>query len=347
MREIIKPKITRYEDNPVLKPDPSIPWMSEMTMNPGLWYDGETFHMVFTARGDEAGSLCLGYAWSKDGKQFEVQTEPFLKPSANEADFDHGTVDDARITKLGDTYYIAYAARSLNIDQFEKGELRTNNPNDNPTWTGNFRRVGLLKSKDFKTIEKLGPVTSEMASNANVIYFPEKMNGKYVVLHRPSPFIPNTENIAAHPDFHFEIRIAFSDDLIHWYDDQPLAGQKFEWENQKIGGSGVPVKTEAGWLALYHGTYFGPDVHIRTYRVGVMLLDLDDPTKVIARAPDFIMESEEDYEKYGNHDHVVFPCANPVIDGIMHIYYGAADTACCLATVRVQELLDYVLQYKE
>lgn len=341
-------QIKRYEHNLILKPDPTIPWMADMTMNPGLWYDGETFHMVFTARGYgfRQGALSLGYASSKDGKNFTVRKEPFMLPSPDDTDFDHGTVDDARITKIDDTYYITYAARYYNNKAKPTAEQIARCPSDKPTWKNNFRRVGLLTTKDFITYKKHGPLTSEYVSNANVIYFPEKVNGKYVVLHRPSPFIPCTEEIERCPDFQFAIRIAYTDDFIHWYDDQVLAVGEQEWENQKIGGAGVPIKTEQGWLMLYHGVYLGPDVHIRTYRVGVMLLDLNDPTKVIARSPHYIMGPEMDYEKFGNHDNVVFPCANPVIDGIVHIYYGAADTGCGLATVPLQELLDYVLQYR-
>jgi len=341
--------IVRYKNNPVIAPDSSIAWMSRRTMNPGVWYDGKIFHMVFTASGDAFmdKALCLGYAWSKNGKDFTIRKEPFIIPSENEMDFDHGTIDDARITKIDDIYYITYAARSFNNILFRNGMRRKNNPNDNPTWTENFRRVGLATTRDFKSYNKMGPLTSELFSDANVIFFPEKIKGRYAVLHRPSPFIPNTQQIARNTDFVFQIRLAYTDDLINWYDDTVVAEPEYEWENQKIGGAGVPIKTDEGWLTIYHGVYYGPDVHIRTYRVGVMLLDLENPSKIIARSPDFIMEPEKEYEQFGNHNNVVFPCANPVVDGIIHIYYGAADTSCCLATVSLRDLLDFVIQYRK
>lgn len=316
-------KITRHPNNPILKPDPSLPWMSAMTMNPGLWYDGSTFHMLFTARGKDT-PMVLGYASSTDGVNFQYRREPFMTPVKDGEGFDTGTCDDARLHKFGDTYYIAYNARGKH----------------------KYRRVGLATTKDFKTFQRLGPLTAQYLSDANVLYFPEKIGGHYYVMHRPSPFQPHSQAIANHPDFKFHIHLARTDDLLHWYDDRPFVGGLYEWENQKIGPAGVPVKTDAGWLTLYHGVYLGPDVHIRTYRVGAMLLDLEDPSKVIARTPEPIMSPETDYEKFGNHDNVVFPCANPVVDGTMYIYYGAADTACCLATVPLEDLLDHVLKFR-
>jgi beta-1,2-mannobiose phosphorylase / 1,2-beta-oligomannan phosphorylase len=134
--------------------------------------------------------------------------------------------------------------------------------------------------------------------------------------------------------------------MLNWYDERDLASQEYWWENQKIGPCAEPVETRVGWLMLYHGVYLGDDVHIRTYRVGAMLLDLADPYKVIARTPEPIMEPEAEYEKFGNHDNVISPCANPVIDGTLHIYYGAADTCIGLATVDVDELLEHLLQHR-
>lgn len=316
-------EIKRHAANPILKPDPEVPWMSEMTMNPGLWYDGRTFHMLFTGRG-KGTPMCLGYASSENGVDFTWRREPLMRPVRDGEGFDTGTVDDARIHRLDDAYYITYNARGKH----------------------KYRRVGLARTKDFVSVERLGPLTAQYLSDANVLYFPEKIDGVYYVMHRPSPFQPHTQAIERNPDFRFFINIAKTDDLLHWYDDRPLMGGEQEWENQKIGGAGVPVKTREGWLMLYHGVYFGPDVHIRTYRVGVALLDLEDPTRVVARCPHPIMGPDADYERFGNHDNVVFPCANPVVDGTMYIYYGAADTACCLATVPLNDLLDYVLKYK-
>jgi len=317
--------IQRYPNNPILKPNPNIPWMSKATMNAGLWHDESGFHMVFSGGGlgkVYCEAMCLGYAYSSDGINFEVHTEPLL--TSDPEGWDSGGVLDARVMKYGEDYFIIYNAGGKHP----------------------FRRVGLAKTRDFKTVERIAPLTDPSISDANVIYFPRKINGSYYLMHRPSPFQPSTKSIAENPDFKFSIKMARSDDMIHWYDDRDLCGGEYWWENQKIGPCCEPVETEAGWLMLYHGVYLGHDVHIRTYRIGAMLLDLDDPYKVIARTPEPVMSPETDYEKFGNHDNVVFPCANPVIDGEMHIYYGAADTYVGLATVPVEDLLAYLLENK-
>jgi len=319
--------IERYEGNPILTPDPDTPWMSQMTMNAGLWHDETGFHMVFTGGGEGKSpysKMRLGYAYSRDGRHFDVRKEPFMEQVAPGEGFDTNHCLDARVMKYGDDYFIIYNAG---------GEHK-------------YRRVGLAKTWDFNTVERLGPLTDPEISNANVIYFPRKINGAYCLMHRPSPFQPSTESIAANPDFEFTIKMAKSDDMFDWYDERDLCGQEYWWENQKIGPCAEPVETDAGWLMLYHGVYLGPDVHIRTYRVGALLLDLDDPYKVIARTPEPIMSPETDYEKHGNHDNVIFPCANPVIDGVMHIYYGGADRGIGLATVKVDDLLEHLLQHK-
>ncbi len=314
-------EIRRYANNPILKPNPDIPWMSTSTMNAGLWHDESGFHMVFSGGGvDKAcySRMSLGYAYSSDGHVFDVRAEPLLGPDPD--GWDSGSCLDARVMKYDDEYFIVYNAG---------GKHR-------------YRRVGLAKTRDFKTVERIAPLTDPEISNANVIYFPRRINGSYYLMHRPSPFQPSTQSNAENPGFKFTIKTARSEDMINWYDERDLCGQEYWWENQKIGPCAEPVETRAGWLMLYHGVYLGDDVHIRTYRVGAMLLDLDDPHRVIARTPEPIMSPETDYEKFGNHDNVIFPCANPVIDGIMHIYYGAADTYIGLATVPVDDLLAHL-----
>ena len=115
---------------------------------------------------------------------------------------------------------------------------------------------------------------------------------------------------------------------------------EFDWE-KKIGGSTPPLKTEEGWLLLYHGVDSEG-----IYRVGVALLDLDNPSKVIARSPNYIMEPEYDYELNGFYKGCVFPTGNVIVGDTLYVYYGSADKYCCVATCSVKELLDYVLKYK-
>ncbi|MHC4873356.1 MAG: glycoside hydrolase family 130 protein, partial [Planctomycetota bacterium] len=238
-------KIKRYDGNPILGPEPDCEWGAGQSRNPGVVYDGEFFHMVFTGAPEESrgNPLYLGYAKSKDGFNFERNEEPFLAPSEREGDFDWGTVEDTRITKIEDTYYIAYAGRAvIPYKQNFENYVVKNIPNNNPTWTRIFRRVGLLATKDFKTYEKLGPITSEFLSDANVALFPEKINGQYAMVHRPTPFLPGNHDCHYCPGRTF---IAFSDDLLNWFEntdaalnsgvdnDHLLLAPEQKWEEQK------------------------------------------------------------------------------------------------------------------
>jgi predicted GH43/DUF377 family glycosyl hydrolase len=134
--------------------------------------------------------------------------------------------------------------------------------------------------------------------------------------------------------------ICYSDDLLTWSESTLLAKGEFAWEN-KIGGSTPPIKTDKGWFVIYHGVDSKG-----IYRVGVLMLDLDDPSKVIARTPESIMEPEADFEKTGLYPHgVVFPTANVVVDDMLYVYYGAADETVGVATASFPEIVDYVMRF--
>ena len=346
--------IQRYDGNPVLGPEEGCWWGGGQSRNPGVVYDGDRFHMVFTAASGDGGvrnPLYLGYAVSRDGFHFERSAEPFLAPSEQQGDFDGGTVEDTRITTLEGRHYIAYAARSaLQYDVSVLRHLPRNAPNDHPTWTRNFRRVGLAVTDDFKDVRRLGPITSDLISDANVVLFPEKINGHYAMLHRPTPFIPGNHACHYTPG---RIFIAYSEDLMHWFrddddavnhapdNDHLLMTPEQDWEAHKIGGAGVPIKTDDGWLSFYHAKDAS-----RVYRCGLVLLDRDDPGKVIARTPEPIFEPETPLERDGRVKNVVFPCAHLEINGEVLIYYGASDEYVCVATAKLDDLLQTVLKHR-
>ena len=354
-------KITKHKANPLLGPNPKLVWGNEQARNPGVIFDGKKFRMTFTAGSDpynNDGKLFLGYAESDDGINFKVNEEPFLSPSDNSADFDHGTVEDTRITELNGEYLIAYAGRSVDVKSFTQGKRNTE-PKGNdgqvfPTWEQNFRRVGFAKTKDWKNIERLGPLTSAHLSDANVVLFPEKINNKYVFFHRPTVAVPWALLNYYHKP---SIWLTFSNTLTNVWpddrlnnrdfdyskmpDDSLLIKPEYKWEESKIGGSGVPIPTDDGWLTIYHGVDLSG-----TYRVGLMLLDRENPRKVIARCPNPIMQPEENYELKGRYPKCIFPCANPIIDDKVYIYYGAVDLYTCLATVKLKDLPEHVLKYR-
>ena len=138
------------------------------------------------------------------------------------------------------------------------------------------------------------------------------------------------------------IWLCYSDDMLNWSGDILIAKPKYPWECKKIGGSTPPIRTDKGWLTIYHGVNENIE-----YRTGIMMLDINDPSKVIARSPDPILEPEFEFEKKGVVPNVVFPTSNVVIGDDIFVYYGGADTVCCVATANLKELTDYVMKYPE
>jgi len=182
----------------------------------------------------------------------------------------------------------------------------------------------IARSTNLISWERIGPiVTGE--DNKDHVLFPRKINGKFTALHRRHP----------------QVWLAYSDDLFHWSEQDmfPVYGPRSgsTWDGLSVGNNGIPIETDCGWLVFNHG--YNLD-HI--YRIGVVLLDLDDPTKVIRRPLNPIFWPREIWELRGDIPNVVFSCANPVVDGKVYIYYGGADHVIGLATCSLVELLDYV-----
>lgn len=345
--------LNKYENNPILTPRYRNGWDAAQVRNPAAILHEGNIHLIYTAAGDIdiEHKLRLGHAVSSDGFHFDfVGTEPFAEPSATEFDgFDAGGMEDPRAVKIDGRIYISYCARSVPHWSFLMGERLTNPPTQGETWTMNYRRGGLLVTEDLKGFRRLGPVTADDHYDCNIILFPEKINGRYAMLHRPSYFKAEIEAGAQEVA---GINLCFSDDLKHWTDDAPLLKDQFSWETGKIGGATPPVKTAAGWLTLYHAVEKRPavcnwhqDYHF-SYRTGVMLLDLEDPRKVLARAPHPILEPETVFEKFGTVNNVVFATGIVELDDELFVYYGAADTVIGVATVKTRQLLDYVLRYR-
>lgn len=352
--------IRRWEGNPILDSPTALHWACDQVRNPGAVWDGEKFHMLFTTVKDfrAGGDFVLGHAHSTDGLRFTMDEEPLMLPSPDPQAFDHGGLEDARITRIGDTFYIAYAARYMHPVAYWMNSHDGWNPQKNGTWGQNYRRVGLASTRDWKHVERHGPITSEEVSDANVALFPGKIGGRYAMLHRPTQFHPGEIQCFYTPA---SIWIAFSDSISDWnwhadqafdkwyvrrlnlLDDHLLIRPEFEWERMKVGAAGVPMPTDDGWLMLYHAV----DIE-GTYRVGLLLLDREDPTRVIARSPEPIMEPTTEYERKGYYDlglGCIFPCANVVVDDDVFIYYGAADSRCCVAMARQSELLEHVKHF--
>jgi predicted GH43/DUF377 family glycosyl hydrolase len=155
--------------------------------------------------------------------------------------------------------------------------------------------------------------------NKDAVVFPRKIGKKYVMFHRFEP----------------DICVAYSDDLERWYDIRSVIRprQKF-WDSWKIGAAGTPIELNEGWLCVYHGASYE-----KVYSLGVLLLDKDDPEKVLSRSEKPILKPTKDYERFGKVPNVVFSCGNVKVDGEVLIYYGGADSVLCVASYELNELV--------
>jgi predicted GH43/DUF377 family glycosyl hydrolase len=332
-------KLKRYDNNPIVSPLPDSPWENICTCNPAAWYDGQQVSLLYRGGPDtDQHPIYLGLAQSADGFNFaRLSDKPVFGPSEN--GFDGGCIEDPRIIKFGDTYFVTYAARMFPPAAYWRKKFPLNAfnpplPEHAPIAARkNLTRSGLAATKDFRTWHRLGPLTAADVDDRDVIIFPEKIDGEFVMLHRPSSWVG--------PEYGCEkpsMWLTFGDDMLCWREEHLLAQPAFDWERRKIGGSTPPIQTDKGWLVLYHGV----DDNI-VYRVGAMMLDLDDPLKIIARTPEPILEPEAEYERVGLVPNVVFPCGNVVIGDTLFVYYGGADKYCCVATAPLAELVDHVL----
>ena len=333
----------RHGDRPVLEPRPGC-WDAESTFNPGAILVGEEVHMLYRAVTDLRPYVSrLGLAISGDGVHFERAAEgPVFQPREN---FEVGGVEDARITREGEDFLVTYAAVSVvpggayeQADFFRRSREdpfieRPGMPPMGPSFTG------LLRSKDLRSFTFQGLITPGGIDDRDGILFPERVGGKYVLLHRPTSWVGPTYG-TERPG----IWLAFSDDLVNW--DYGTGSQNLlmtpredvAWEADKIGGGPPPVKTDAGWLMIYHG------VDRRyVYRVGAAVLDLNDPRKVLARTDDFLMEPELPWERVGIIPNVVFPTAAVLRGRELLVYYGGADRVVGLVTADLDDLLDRLL----
>lgn len=331
-------KLQKYSGNPVLKPNVENDWESLVCTNPGAWYDesiGEVLLLYRAAGKDDAHTISFGLAKSKNGYDFE-RTADFPVMGAVAAGWDGGSVEDARIVRFGKYYFITYAAVAVSPGQYWLNRSSRRLPKELPeeaplALRQNMTRTGLAITKDFRQFYRPGYLTDATVDDRDVVIFPEKVNGKFVTLHRPMQWVGatyGTENPA--------IWMAFSDDLLEQKKLALLAKAEYDWE-VKIGGAAPPIKTDEGWLMLYHAV--GKD---EKYRVGAMLLDLENPMKILHRSTEPILEPELAFENQGIYNGICFPCGNVVIDGTFFVYYGGADQYVGVASCALRKLLDYL-----
>lgn len=337
-------KLERCPENPILKPNPNNFWEERAVLNPAVYYDSGTFYLYYRAAGNDRDHLIhIGLATSSDGIHFKRASDaPVISPQQN--GFDGGCIEDPRIVAIDGVRYLTYAYRTYPPGQYW---IRQSDPvwdygvsrNAPAALVENITSTGLAILDSETSVKRLGRITKSDVDDRDVVIFPEKIGGRFVRLSRPVRWSGE-----GYPCEKPAIWINFSDSILDWDETKTKMLFKGEqwWESKKIGAGAPPVRTDAGWLLIYHGV----DIADGVYRVGAAILDIDDPTKVIARTKHFILQPETDYETSGIYNGCVFPTGTATVDGRLYIYYGSADQFCCLSTCKLSDLVDYVMNDK-
>lgn len=300
--------VWRYSKNPVI--DRNVNETIERAFNSGFVPFKDGYAGVF--RGDcYSGIFNLYVGFSKDGLHFDLDTEPihFVDEKGNpipDTEYSY----DPRVLELEGSYYIVFA------DKF------------------NEVTICIARTNDFKTFTKLEyPFIPNCRNGA---LFPRRINGKYYLLSRPSD---NASTAFGN------IFISESKDLEYWGHHRLITNCGWaNWNNVKCGGGPIPIETDEGWLVFIHGVLYNCNNYV--YNMGAIVLDKDDPTKVIYKCKNFLMTPQEDYEVHGHTPNVVFP-TNVLVgeNGKLAIYYGAADCRTCLAFSTVDIVMDYIKKH--
>ncbi len=310
-------RLIRPTSGPILKPVPEHAWESRYVLNAAAVRLQDVTYIIYRAFGEDKISR-LGLAWSKNCVHIDgrLDTPIFVPENVSEL----GGCEDPRITIIGDRLYMLYTAFDGDLAQIAMASIS--------------QKAFLEKKFDQWTRHGLA---FPGVSNKDAVLYPETFNGKYAVYHRmdPAMWISFTEQLTC-PCPRLGHKIVIS----------PRSGMM--WDGIKIGAGAQPIKTEMGWLNIYHGVDYD-----QTYRLGVLLMDLHDPSLVIYQSPNPILEPEADFEigKTSAGDfwvpRVVFTCGAVVernakiaeVDDSIFVYYGAADTAIGVAKARIGDLL--------
>ena len=330
--------LERHPGGPILVASPELSWEREGVFNPGVAWVNDEVVMLYRAVGErESYTSYFGLATSRDGITFTRQSAvPVFGPSLP---YDQWATEDPRITLLNGQIYVTYVAVPDRIMDHGQGIKR-----DLPLETSG----ALLTTADFRNFTHLGVISPPGSDNKDIVLFPEKIGGRYLMLHRPNrwskewlatPFAKKTQTplpctpdeLPAHPG----IWLAQSEDLKTWTRHQLVLWPSHQ-EDAKIGPGLPPIKTSAGWLIIYHHVEIRAGKFI--YSARAALLDLEDPEKLVAKLPYDILSPDLPFEQTPG-AHIVFPTGGFVKQGKLYVYYGAGDGSIALATGSLSELL--------
>lgn len=240
---------------------------------------------------------------SRDGRSIDREDDAWLVP---QGEFEEFGVEDPRITRIGGTYWFTYVAVSRH----------------GPA-------TSLASTMDFQTFTRHGMIFP--TENKDVVLFPEAMDGEFVALHRPVG-----RALFSQP----EIWLARSGDMIHWGQHNILLGGVSDWDAGRVGAGAPPIRCREGWLEIHHGSSKPAGASsVGSYSAGALLLDPDEPHRIVRRSTEPILVPETDFETEGFVPNVVFPTGVVDRGDTVLVYYGAADTACAVAELSKADIL--------
>lgn len=303
---------TKYSDNPIIAPKPEVKWESKYTFNPAAIYEDGRVHILYRAQGKDETSV-IGYASSGDGVHIDERlTSPIYVPREDferKAHPGYSGCEDARLTRIGERIYMCYTA--FTGEEPTRIALSSILVSDFVAKRWNWAKPKLISPPDM--------------NDKNACVLPDTFGGKYAFFHR----------------IHHAIWIDFVDDLEFdkptWlYGKAILQARKGRWDSEKVGIGPPPIKTDKGWLLIYHGI----SSEDKKYRLGACLLDRDDPSIVLSRLDTPVLEPDKDYEENGLRPGTVFSCGYAVIDNQLFLYYGGADQVVCVASAPIETILN-------
>ena len=307
--------LTRFEGNPIITPQNNNPWEKKAVLNAAVLKHGQTIHILYRAM-DDAYVSTIGLATTHDGFHIDTKLDyPIYTPREDfemNKDGQSAGCEDARITQIGDILYMQYTGFDGKVPRVVHTSISLSDF-VNQKWNWKKPKV----------------ISTPLEMDKNSAVFPKKIGKKFVILHRLGVdiWIDSAESF---DEFGENKR---------WLKGEILAlPRPGSWDSIKIGIAGPPIETELGWLLIYHGI---SDKDLK-YRLGLMLLNLIDPTTVLLRLDSFILEPKLAYENQGIRPGAVFSCGGAILNDHFFVYYGAGDSTLCVAQIKFSELLTHL-----
>jgi predicted GH43/DUF377 family glycosyl hydrolase len=313
----------RFEGNPILKPIPESDWESLMVYNCAAVEIEGKINIIYRGQCEMYHISKFGLAVSSDGFTIDERLPRPILENKHGKDWEDRGYEDPRATIIDNKLHLCYTSYGIIPNLFLRRKKETD-----PLVPASISQVQIgMTSIDVTDFQARNWNWSEnhlalfRVDDKNCCLFPEKIHGKYVMCHRIPP----------------HIWVAYSDDLNSWHDLNIIMMPQQDWEYFKLGTGAPPIKTEEGWLFIYHAVD-----NAYVYRLGMALLDLNDPKKILMRGKIPLLEPETDYEKEGVVPNIFFTCGAVLRGNTILLYYGGADTVIGVATATVSECMDWL-----